>query len=647
VLLSLKDITKVEKTNTLVYFPNAILVHSKTHGEFFFGSFIDRDVCHSLLTGMSQVSKRLGEIDGGDGGGSGGGVDTRDLVFGLQMPKGGVGSIVEDLAEYATMAVDQEKREAFWSTLTTTYQQAGGGVAGAMAAAKVAGNVGATAGGGGVAALEDAPEGATRTVGPAALAPATAAAVPATPVPEVDPASLVERQRQLARVRAALDAETDQDDGVHLDALAGTSGGTIESICTYVFPCLTADLFRTCWLYANGYGSFLRHEGDLEIKTSEWVRRDPATAVEEDAAKLPFTYERSFTYSHPRTTMLMFGPKNAPAKQTHYLYLPVRDPPLAAVVPVNAGKAEAAKMRRKVAAGAGPASSTAATLAAAADDLGTDSDSDDGLSSDLESSNAVWRDSGCLSDESVDLAEGAGGGKDPLSVLRRHHPRRGCVMTVTQFDGIPMADCFKVVQYWSFERGGPGKSAASTTVRSDVAVHFVKKTILRGQVVSGVRDELRELSKRWCAYYERRVAPAIAPIGGLETFLEEDASPTSAAAGSAAAQGGGAGGTDEGGAGTLDDIRTRARTRSLLPAAAAAAAAHGSASRPGLVGRLVRAAFSSTGLLVLAVGALSAVVVAQMLSHRAMAARVAALETRIEGLHTLLIAAQQRIDHTQ
>ena len=111
----------MEKTNTLLYIPNAILVHSKLYGEFFFGSFIDRDVCYSLLTGMSQVLKRLGEIDGGDGGE----IETRELTFGLQIPKGGVGSIVEDLAEYATLAVDGEKREAFWNTLTATYQQAG------------------------------------------------------------------------------------------------------------------------------------------------------------------------------------------------------------------------------------------------------------------------------------------------------------------------------------------------------------------------------------------------------------------------------------------------------------------------------------------------------------------------------------------
>ena len=36
--------------------------------------------------------------------------------------------------------------------------------------------------------------------------------------------------------------------------------------------------------------------GDLEINTSEWIARDPRHHVEEDTAKLPFTYERSFSY---------------------------------------------------------------------------------------------------------------------------------------------------------------------------------------------------------------------------------------------------------------------------------------------------------------------------------------------------------------
>jgi hypothetical protein len=106
-----------------------------------------------------------------------------------------------------------------------------------------------------------------------------------------------ENQRRLVRIKAALDAETDLDDGVDLEKLYGGNGG-IEGICTHVFPSLALDVWRTCWLSASGYGHFLRDEGDLEITTSEWVKRNPRKTVEEDTAKLPFTYERSFSYRY-------------------------------------------------------------------------------------------------------------------------------------------------------------------------------------------------------------------------------------------------------------------------------------------------------------------------------------------------------------
>ena len=139
------------------------------------------------------------------------------------------------------------------------------------------------------------------------------------------------------------------------------------------------------------------------------------------------------------------------------------------------------------------------------DEAGDDEEEEDDEES-SEGEGEVWRDAGgCMSgDDSVDCEET----NDALSLLRRQCPRRGCVMTVTQFDGIPMADCFKVIQYWIFEREGQ----TSTTIRVGVAVHFIKKTMLKSQVFSGVRDELRDLSKRWCAYYERRIPPAHPPL---------------------------------------------------------------------------------------------------------------------------------------
>jgi hypothetical protein len=289
--------------------------------------------------------------------------------------------------------------------------------------------------------------------------------------------------------------------------------------------------------------------------------------------------------------MLMFGPKNAPAKQTQYLYLPVKDAP-----------ATLASVKKK------PRAFQRTISPEVASDFGTDSDSDEGSISDMDSTSAVWRDSGgCLSDESVDLASTSA--QDPLTVLRRQCPRRGCVMTVTQFDGIPMADCFKVVQYWAFERGGPGgrsASAASTTIKVGVAVHFIKKTILKAQVFSGVRDELRELSKRWCVYFESRVAPAHV-LGPLLEEGEEEHLPV---------------------AGIVTAVVGVGAVRETPPEA--------EPTKPvGLVARLWRA-LTTTRMLVVAVGVLSAVVYVQYSSHRALTARVVDLETRIEGFQAAL-----------
>lgn len=63
-------------------------------------------------------------------------------------------------------------------------------------------------------------------------------------------------------------------------------------------------------------------EGDLDVKYSEWSSSIDSAFVSEDVAKLHFISYRDVSYSHPRTTMLMFGPKNAPATQRQYLYVP-------------------------------------------------------------------------------------------------------------------------------------------------------------------------------------------------------------------------------------------------------------------------------------------------------------------------------------
>jgi len=92
-------------------------------------------------------------------------------------------------------------------------------------------------------------------------------------------------------------------------------------------------------------------------------------------------------------------------------------------------------------------------------------------------------------------------------------PLRGCVLLVTQFDGIPMADVFKVMHYWSFEREVAGAGAGRTKVRIGVAVHFIKSSMLKGQISSGVRDELVGLSQKWCLFAEARVVHGNIALG--------------------------------------------------------------------------------------------------------------------------------------
>jgi len=62
VLLSLRKMDKVQKTNTMIYIPNAISIIMEDKEEYFFGSFIDRELCHTLLTNLMQIEKRIMEL---------------------------------------------------------------------------------------------------------------------------------------------------------------------------------------------------------------------------------------------------------------------------------------------------------------------------------------------------------------------------------------------------------------------------------------------------------------------------------------------------------------------------------------------------------------------------------------------------------
>jgi hypothetical protein len=93
-----------------------------------------------------------------------------------------------------------------------------------------------------------------------------------------------------------------------------------------------------------------------------------------------------------------------------------------------------------------------------------------------------------------------------LAVLSKKF-KKGLVLMVTQFQGIPMADVFKVLQYWSFE---PSNSEGLCTVRMALAIHYCKSTMLKGSILSGSRDELIILTKEWCNYISNKLTAALA-----------------------------------------------------------------------------------------------------------------------------------------
>lgn len=183
---------------------------------------------------------------------------------------------------------------------------------------------------------------------------------------------------------------------------------------------------------------FLQSQGDLQIHFEEWQSFQKTVA--EDVAKLPFTFTRKVTYSHPRTTMLMFGPKYAPSSQEQYLYLP------------------------------------------------------------------------CLSK----------GKSTKFADLQECKPGRGIILTITQLDGIPMSDVFRVLQYWSFEF--EPSSNMKTKVRSGVALHYLKSSMFKGQIFSGVKDELTEQVQKWLQYAEMRLKDFLNQVEDEQNFVERASS---------------------------------------------------------------------------------------------------------------------------
>jgi hypothetical protein len=330
VLIELQSIDSVEKKQVF-FIPNALSVNSNGE-EYFFGSFLDRDLCYRMLTSMVMIAKSLNEITG-------------ESSMSMPTEEG-----VDDVRSGDLLVAD------------------------------------------GVDDDDDD------------------------------------------------DDESDGDgrDGIdyHIDKLPNYLKlfETNSISCVYqTSTSLPASMvWRHCWQEKEHFMNFLTSVGDFDILATDWIPFTSTLTSSQDPLRLSYQFKRTVDYMHPRTSMLMFGPKNATAKQIQYLFLPE--------LSLNQNK-----------------KSNATPASGSTNEAG-----------------------------SYPL--------DDISSIKTI--RNGCILTATQFEGIPMSDVFEVLQYWSFHK----VSSEQTCFSIGVTVNFLKGTLVRGQILAGTKEELAVLSKQWSEY---------------------------------------------------------------------------------------------------------------------------------------------------
>lgn len=65
VLIELKNIVDIEKKQ-MFFIPNALTIKDTAGEEYFFGSFLDRDLCYRMLTPLVLIAKSIGELTEGN-----------------------------------------------------------------------------------------------------------------------------------------------------------------------------------------------------------------------------------------------------------------------------------------------------------------------------------------------------------------------------------------------------------------------------------------------------------------------------------------------------------------------------------------------------------------------------------------------------
>lgn len=420
VLIPLAEVSKVEKSTTLGYIPNAITIKMKDNSDYFFASFIDRELCYNLIVRLSQIAKSV--------------VDLRNSEIEKKKREGN-----EDKSDKDDDMVDDYKYDQDGKPLEFGYQII------TTASSMFRNTLMTTNSMMGLTSSKEKIENNNKEK---------------QQIESFDHDS--EKDEDDEESESEPEAEqptgsTEDDDAAAEDStlpnvfnLSTVFGKQVSILTQDEFPVSARNLFLNLWLNFKDYKEYVEAEGDFDVKHEEWLpisahkknaQYQQGDAVGEDVLKIPFTHTRNQTFLHPRTSMLMFGPKDAPAQQRQYLYLPTKK---------------------------------------------------------------------ALEDSKREVKPNSSGGEQEnepesqISVanLKKTNPKHGAILIITQFDGIPMADVFRVCQYWTFEELAPNK----TILKVGVAIHYVKYTMLKSQILSGTKEEMGVGVKNYMVWARKRLA---------------------------------------------------------------------------------------------------------------------------------------------
>jgi len=269
ILLAFKDMSKMTKAATAMnLLQNAIEIHTKEYGSFFFGSFLDRDRTFYLLQSLIDIEKHAAEIL----------AITRS---------GGMGSLTP-LPEVQLEGVSQQNLEF------------------------------------GIQKSRHRSRSNTQSGRPPLQSKAEAPVVESCVTTDMP-------QRRSSRVDdvegGCVISPVTTAGGL---APAGDSllinlskyGGVLLHDATCDLPLIS--IFSECVLYTYSYRDFLTCQGETDLLCSEWSPVLPAAAVLHDECGINFGYSRTLQYNHLRTflPLNLFGlPKRAAASTTQYLYI--------------------------------------------------------------------------------------------------------------------------------------------------------------------------------------------------------------------------------------------------------------------------------------------------------------------------------------